>query len=518
MKINYCGKCGVELVAGSNFCTNCGWRLPDEAERKIIESQNDLIQSNTESSVVTPIESLASENIGASSDEKKCINCETSLSQSAEFCTQCGARQVKAESRSEKWCIYCGNIMSINDMFCSKCGANQNAEVKQQYYPQANQNAEVKGQYYAQVAPTVNTPKKKSNGGVILVLVMILFIASIVGAVLIFGLGGVKAEEVSGKWSIGFTITDMSDDMNYYDFSDYIGESTEGTLTVELDEDGNGTAKLVTTVDGTDYDYEVMNAQYSRGKLVCISDTTSESIEFTGNVRKKGDIYKLRGKFKMSIIEDVKTLASGKWTATKDINQTVDTKQANSSSKNEKTVNGQATKEVIPNLAVNATMLDILGEWEGTAILSSFTGYEENRAWLLENNAPDDVIEQFDNLKGKESSIYLEIDDDYGWDVSIYVEPMGELSISDLDFGYDENDVEIDGTMKLENGRFLLVHSDMEDEGSYSFNFNGSVLTNDDGSYALKGSLTISMIFGGGTVPIEMVFDYDMLRSVNTEE
>ncbi|NLB81792.1 MAG: hypothetical protein GX800_09360, partial [Clostridiaceae bacterium] len=226
MKINYCGKCGVKLEAGSKFCTNCGWRLPDEAEREIIESQNDLIQSNTEASVVTPMESLASENIRASSDEKKCINCEASLSQGAEFCTQCGTKQVKATSTSEKWCIYCGNVMSANDMFCSKCGANQNVNVLRQYYAKANQNANVQQQYYAKAAPAVNNPKKTSNGGIILLLVIILFIASIVGAVLIFGIGGVKTEEMSGKWSIGFTITDMSDDMNYYDFSDYIGEIT----------------------------------------------------------------------------------------------------------------------------------------------------------------------------------------------------------------------------------------------------------------------------------------------------
>ena len=140
---------------------------------------------------------------------------------------------------------------------------------------------------------------------------------------------------MSGKWSIGFTVTGMNDEMNYYDYSDYKGETTEGTLTIYLDEDGNGTAKLVTTVDGIDYDYEVMNAKFSRGKLVCITDSTSESIEFTGNVRKKGDRYKLSGKFKMSFIDDVKTIASGKWTATKDINLTVDTAQGISSSDTE---------------------------------------------------------------------------------------------------------------------------------------------------------------------------------------
>ena len=90
---------------------------------------------------------------------------------------------------------------------------------------------------------------------------------------------------------------------------------------------------------------------------------------------------------------------------------------------------------------------------------------------------------------------------------------MGELSISDWDFGYDENDVEIDGKMKLENGRFQLANSERDgDIGSAAFNFSGSVLTNDDGSYALKGSLTLSMEFDAGTVPLEMVFEYDMLR------
>ena len=62
--------------------------------------------------------------------------------------------------------------------------------------------------------------------------------------------------------------------------------------------------------------------------------------------------------------------------------------------------------------------------------------------------------------------------------------------------------------------------------GKYCFNygsvtltsFSGSVLTNDDGSYALKGSLALSMEFDAGTVPLEMVFEYDMLRSLNTED
>lgn len=121
----------------------------------------------------------------------------------------------------------------------------------------------------------------------------------------------------------------------------------------------------------------------------------------------------------MSFIDDVETFASGKWTATKDINKIVDTTQENSSSKRDKTVDEESIEEVNSNLAVYATVLEILGEWEGTAILTSFTGYEENRAWLLENNAPEDVIEQFDNMKGKESPIFLEIEDDYGWDVSL---------------------------------------------------------------------------------------------------
>lgn len=519
MKINYCGKCGAELWTGSNFCTSCGWKLPDEAQMKIIESMNQVRQSNTEVSVVTPSTSLESNDIGASSDERKCINCKNTLPENAEFCTQCGLKQKEVASISEKWCIYCGKVMSVNDMFCAKCGANQNPNVQQQYYAQANHNSNAPRQGYAQTVPVLNTTKKKSYGGLIAVLVMILFITSIVGGLLIFGIGGVKAEEMSGIWSIGFTLTDMKDDMNYYDYSDYIGETTEGTLIVDLDEDGNGTAKLVTRIDGSDYDYEVMNAKYKRGKLVCITDTTSEIIEFTGNVRKKGDSYKVSGKFKMSFIDDVETFASGKWTATKDINKIVDTTQENSSSKRDKTVDEESIEEVNSNLAVYATVLEILGEWEGTAILTSFTGYEENRAWLLENNAPEDVIEQFDNMKGKESPIFLEIEDDYGWDVSLDVEPMGNLSISDSDFGYDENDLEIDGKMKLENGKFQLVHSETEgDKGSATFNFRGSVLTNDDGSYALKGSLTLSMTFGSETVPFEMVFDYDMLRSMNTEE
>lgn len=389
--------------------------------------------------------------------------------------------------------------MNAADMFCADCGANQNAGIKQQYFTQA--------------APVLNTPKKKSYGGIITVLVMILFIGSIVGAILIFGIGGVKAGEMSGTWSIGLSITSMSDDKDYYDYSDYIGETTEGNLIVDLDEDGNGTARLVTTIEGTDYDYEVMDAQYSRGKLICIADTASESIEFTGNVRKKGDRYQLSGKFKMTFIEDEKTTATGKWTATKEIKQTADNAPGNSSKPDKNDT------EDLPNLAVYATMLDIIGEWEGTAVLASFTGYEENRAFFMDSGAPDDFIEQFDNMKGKDSPIFLEIDDDYGWEVTVDVDPMGEMSISDLDFGYDENDVEIDGKMKLEKGRFQLANSERDgDIGSAAFNFKGSVLTNDDGSYALKGSLTLSMEFDAGTVPLEMVFTYDMLRSMNTEE
>jgi hypothetical protein len=45
-----------------------------------------------------------------------------------------------------------------------------------------------------------------------------------------------------------------------------------------------------------------------------------------------------------------------------------------------------------------------------------------------------------------------------------------------------------------------------------------NTLTNDDGSYALKGSLTLSMEFDAGTVPLEIVFVNDMFRSLNTED
>jgi len=51
-----------------------------------------------------------------------------------------------------------------------------------------------------------------------------------------------------------------------------------------------------------------------------------------------------------------------------------------------------------------------------------------------------------------------------------------------------------------------------------SGSFSGSVLTNDDGSYTLKGSLPISISYDAGTVPLEMVLDYSMLRSWNTED
>ena len=130
--------------------------------------------------------------------------------------------------------------MDPDDIFCSNCGANQNGDVEQQYF--------------AQAVPVLDTPKKKSYGGLIAVLVSVLFIASIVGGVLIFGTGNVKAEEMNGIWSVGFTVTGMNDDMNYYDYSAYIGQTTESTLTVDLDEDGKGTARLVTTVGGIDYD------------------------------------------------------------------------------------------------------------------------------------------------------------------------------------------------------------------------------------------------------------------------
>lgn len=200
--------------------------------------------------------------------------------------------------------------------------------------------------------------------------------------------------------------------------------------------------------------------------------------------------------------------------ATKEIKQTADNAPGNSSKPDT-----NDNVEDLPNLAVYATMLDIIGEWEGTATLTSFAGYEENRALYMDSGAPEDFIKQFDSMKGKESPIFLGIDEDYGWEVTVDVDPMGELSISDLDFGYDENDVEIDGKMKLENGRFQLVNTERDgDKGSATFNFNGSVLTNDDGSYSLKGSLTLSMEFDAGTVPLEMVFVYDMLRSLNTED
>lgn len=347
MKISFCGKCGAELGVGTNFCANCGWKLPDEEERNIIESLNELKHNNEESSAVTPSASLTPQYIEEPSDVKKCINCETSLPHSAKFCKQCGGKQVEAVSTPEKWCIYCGNVMDPDDIFCSNCGANQNGDVEQQYF--------------AQAVPVLDTPKKKSYGGLIAVLVSVLFIASIVGGVLIFGTGNVKAEEMNGIWSVGFTVTGMNDDMNYYDYSAYIGQTTESTLTVDLDEDGKGTARLVTTVGGIDYDYEVMNAQYNRGKLVCIADTASQNIEFTGNVRKKGDRYQLNGKFKMIFIEGEKITTSGKWTATKEIGQTADTAPGNSSKPN--------NTEDLPNLAVYATMLDIIGEWEGTATL-----------------------------------------------------------------------------------------------------------------------------------------------------
>lgn len=59
----------------------------------------------------------------------------------------------------------------------------------------------------------------------------------------------------------------------------------------------------------------------------------------------------------MSFIEDVKSSASGKWTATKDVNQVLDASQANSSSK----------KEEIYGRIVKASLLKIIkgdNQWQ----------------------------------------------------------------------------------------------------------------------------------------------------------
>ena len=89
-------------------------------------------------------------------------------------------------------------------MICSVQNAEQirTGMFSNSIMPMANHNSNAPRQGYAQTVPVLNTTKKKSYGGLIAVLVMILFITSIVGGLLIFGIGGVKAEEMSGIWSI----------------------------------------------------------------------------------------------------------------------------------------------------------------------------------------------------------------------------------------------------------------------------------------------------------------------------
>ena len=89
-----CPDCNVEV--DSNYCQNCG--IPrDEIERKDDEK--------AETTLV-------------------CAECDTELSDKANFCPECGAAPNVVER--DLICSNCGNELETEEQYCSECGTSLN--------------------------------------------------------------------------------------------------------------------------------------------------------------------------------------------------------------------------------------------------------------------------------------------------------------------------------------------------------------------------------------------------------
>ncbi len=86
-----CAVCGVPILEGNIFCTNCGNRVAPLDE---------------------PMPAPAT---------ISCKNCGAELRDSAAFCTRCGTK-VEAEVPKENICPNCGTKLQGDDAFCVNCG------------------------------------------------------------------------------------------------------------------------------------------------------------------------------------------------------------------------------------------------------------------------------------------------------------------------------------------------------------------------------------------------------------
>ena len=129
----YCPNCGQEILAGSEFCGNCGARAARQQAGPICKNCGSLNQPEAEFCTECGAR-LAGEAVPMQSF---CPECGAAVKPDAAFCEECGADLKETEAPVQSVCPGCGEALSPDAAFCSNCGRRlqQGAE----YVPAASE-------------------------------------------------------------------------------------------------------------------------------------------------------------------------------------------------------------------------------------------------------------------------------------------------------------------------------------------------------------------------------------------